>query len=1129
MKKTLWAFVLSFFTVPALAVDLDFYVYGDFDSTVGAFTRAALIFADADWLGLFFIASVFGLFSGGITLFWNGLWRQTDARQLLQYIFYPIMGITLYVTLILQTGTMHIFDETQNKYRAVGGVPDGIVLVAGAFNKLERVVAEVASDNPATVRSSLASGTGIKMFLDAFASNPLRDEPDLQRSLNQLILDCTDISMMSNANLDLDYIRTSAPNARSVLQEIDTNAVRTTTYANDGTPTVRTCAQASANIIGRLDALAYEEATEELCAKAGYQIGTVGGPGAAAERAACQAQLESVSRIFLGAAFGGGAPELFTNIAVYNTIATNVNDANIVVNGLGSRQIASEGIATLAVTEDWLPQIRGGMLVTLLSIFVIVSLFIVTPLYGKAIKVILALFVFLAIWGAASSLQLMSAYDQVIYAARSINFHAGGLEAYLLAPTTAISALAIIGDSLSTAMMLAAAITTIFTGVSAYGLSNAMQHAAGKVEGIGSDQGKNLTSEGKADIIERQANSIATHQVAGAMGAADYGQAHVQTAIEKNMSSFGRYEGIQQQGGTSSQVSRTEGLKEGGSMVPLTNVADPSTYGAQGAEMDIGTRTAQIGRAQDAGGGNISHGSEQLEYVRNSSTSATLNAHGGDINEVDKTTLTDAMGAKGHAKGQRVAAESGGTTVEQVAERQGLNQAADNIASTRIYRTPEEVIATAQAKGAYSAGQVQQNIADAQELNPDLSTPAAMKELGKDVQALSNNQAFAADGMGRDQLIDGERFGMISRTADANVLNALAGKLFNEEGTPVTNDDLLKAAQSESPLRSMAVMGQDIIDIYEENGMGHLATNIQPEMYGELSAATTIDNDGNLALGNVTYEQGGKVVLSDTMEARSGMTVENVNRLRDREDVEGLDLLNVIANRDEQPAMFNMAMNMIDQMDRAELVALGESINDSQEIIFHGDLSTNDSSTWGVGAEAYAGVTSPIVTKAFGADYGVRASTDTRQDNVDSRETGGRVAMAGNIFADKIMEIRESNAPTDVATDPTRLNVGTSLEDELKDERTANFISTWQQTATREADDGIKYDDVNNVNGNFTGKTGEILRDLSREETDYYRSQGWETGSAETPEITPQMQAERERQQAELEALQKKVRLDTVY
>ena len=113
--------------------------------------------------------------------------------------------------------------------------------------------------------------------------------------------------------------------------------------------------------------------------------------------------------------------------------------------------------------------------------------------------------------------------------------------------------------------------------------------------------------------------------------------------------------------------------------------------------------------------------------------------------------------------------------------------------------------------------------------------------------------------------------------------------------------------------------------------------------------------------------------------------------------------------------MYNAAMDIIDDMSRVELVQLGEAINAAQETSFHADLSTNDTSSFGVASEAYAGIQSPIVTKALGADCGVRASTDVRQDNIDTRESGGRVAMAGHIFADKIMEIRDSEIPTDVS------------------------------------------------------------------------------------------------------------------
>jgi len=1121
MKKVIVAAILSLVCQPAFAIDLDFYVYGDFDATVGAFRRAALIFSDLDYLGLFFTACVFGIFSGGISMFWTGLWGQLDGRKILQFVFYPIMGITLYTTTILNTGTMHIFDETQNKYQAVGGVPDGIVLMAGAFNKFERIVSEVASDNPATVRSSLASGTGIKLFLEAFASNPLVDYPELQKSLNNLVIDCLDISMVSNGNLDLEYIRSQAPSAMNVLAEINSNSVSTVTYDNNGVPSTRTCADASVNIRDRLALAGFEQATETLCLNAGYEIG---GANEALESAACEQQLVNVGRVFLGAPFAAGdSRDLFTNIAVYNTIAVGINDANVTVNGLGSRQIASEGIATLAVTEDWLPQIRGGMLVTILSLMVLIAIFLVTPLFAKAMKVMFALFFFLAFWGAASSLQLMNAYDQVIFASRSIAFHSGGLEAYLMAPTAAMQSLAIIGDSLSTAMMFAAALTTIFTGVSAYGFSNALNHAAGKVEGVGEGQGRNLTMEGKAELLDKNANAMATHQVSGAMGSEAYGKAHVQRSVEANGGAYGRAEGIQNEGYSRMQTSEVEGQHQGGSMAAHNQLANPSQYGFDSATTGIGTQKTQIDRANEAGNGDKMAGAERLERVRSASTSQTLEAHNGDTSAVDKTALTQAQQEKGKAQGHRVIAETTDRSIESLSQRQGESEFAEVAASKQQYST-EGLIKASSEKAAFGAAEHRQQVVDAQSFSPDQSSVGAMGDFGKHSKQVENNPILAQDGIPRDHTIAGERDSIIDRNASAMMRMAMAGKFFNDEGTPVTYDDMLIAAASEQPLFSMALRGDDAVELLQEMGSSQNLSNIDRNNFGELTMATTLDDNGDLVVGNVQYSQGNQVVMSDTLDLNEGARIDSGNRTRVESEIEGNTLMNGVEQYEQNPALFEHNMNELNQMSYAErLGAFEELVRDSLPTTYHGNASTQDTHSWSVGSEARGGVSTGILEQV-GLEGSVIASTNSYQDNIDTLDRGAHVKTGALAIMEKYDEIMDSTPPTDVADDG-RLPFGVSATDEARNDRFAGYLNTLSTESRSEGSSVLHQNDVDRVNDKNSGKTGDIPRDLNTRETQYYQSLGWDTHGTAEPILTPQQLSEQARAREEQEAMLKKVNM----
>lgn len=1122
MKKFVIALLLSSFCFPALAIDLDFYVYGDFDATVGAFRRAALIFADNDYRGLIFIACVFGLFSGGVSLFWNGLFKGTDARRILGYIFYPFMGIALYVSAVMNTGTMHIYDETQNKYEAVGGVPDGVVLLAGAFNKFERIVSDVASDNPATVRSALASGTGIKAFLDAFAGNPLADLPYLQKSLDNLIIDCIDLSMVSNPTLDLEYVRSQAPSAMAVLGEIDSNAGSAITYDDNGVATTRTCAAASANVQGRLTAANFDQATETLCLKAGYEIG---GADAALERAACYTQLEGVAQVFLGAPFAAGtARDLFTNIAVYNTISENINNANVTVNGLGSREIASQGIASLAVTEDWLPQIRGGMVVTILSLMVLIALFLVTPLFPKAMMVMFALFFFLAFWGAASSLQLANAYDQVIYAARSIAFHQGGLEAYLMAPTSAVAALAIIGDSLSTAMMFAAALTTIFTGVSAYGFSNALSHAAGKVEGIGDNQGKNLTMDGKAELIEKSANSMATMQVANAMGPNAYGQSHIQKAVESNVSAYNRGEAQTSLGESRIQVAAAEGLRQGGEASGNTALPNPAQHGRDSASLKIGGEQSQIQRAQVAGNGDIIGGERALESIRNSGVSMAHNVHRGDINSVDAMSTTEAQQAKGGAEGVRSIANKANVSVEDIGHRAGARTAADNAVSQEIY-SDDKLYKVTREKAAHNKGQHIQTTEDAKELFPDATPQKAMENMGRLQTNLENNPTMAYQGIPREDAILAEKDSQIDRIANAHMSQAMAREFYNDENPDISYDEWLKTKASMQPLFQMAVPGDKMLSLLEESGSNQDFSWIDPTKPVDFQAAATLDENGDAVFAGMQVSQGQHIHVFDTAENRAGTDTRVGDSIEIQDSVGDRTFMNAAERYDEQPGMLKKLLAESDSWTDADWLAVGENINHSMVTSYTSNMQTTDGHDFNKSGEVVVGVAAP---KAWGlSPFTAEAKTsfNTTAHNTDTLEKGGHVKQGVEI-ANHIRDIMMSEPPSDRANDE---QIGLSSAQQLfnaRTDRVADYLQGLQQMSAQTGERAYSSDESLDANSIFVGKAGMEIREYNRGETEYYQQKGWTTPNSEkeyTP--PPHIVAAQEKQREEQEALRKKIQI----
>jgi conjugal transfer mating pair stabilization protein TraG len=78
--------------------------------------------------------------------------------------------VGLFVGLIATTGTVHVYDRVRNAYQPVGGVPNLLVLVAGATNMIERAMVETIDDNTLDPNAKIEFGAGghsFDLFLNA--------------------------------------------------------------------------------------------------------------------------------------------------------------------------------------------------------------------------------------------------------------------------------------------------------------------------------------------------------------------------------------------------------------------------------------------------------------------------------------------------------------------------------------------------------------------------------------------------------------------------------------------------------------------------------------------------------------------------------------------------------------------------------------------------------------------------------------------------------------------------------------------------------------------------------------------------------------------------------------------------
>ena len=79
----------------ALALDMEFYVWGGHDAVVNAFTKLSLIFGDNAYKSLYFVVITAGLFFGGVTVFAKTL--GTANGSVMTWLVPTLIGVTSYV------------------------------------------------------------------------------------------------------------------------------------------------------------------------------------------------------------------------------------------------------------------------------------------------------------------------------------------------------------------------------------------------------------------------------------------------------------------------------------------------------------------------------------------------------------------------------------------------------------------------------------------------------------------------------------------------------------------------------------------------------------------------------------------------------------------------------------------------------------------------------------------------------------------------------------------------------------------------------------------------------------------------------------------------------------------------
>lgn len=633
----------------ASALDLDYYTYNGFDQTVAAFERVALVFGDNEYIYLIAVAVILGIVFAAMAAGVKALANNGNGSTW-SWAFMTLIGVLIFRGLVIPTGTVHVYDPVRNAYQPVGGVPDLVVFVAGAMNKVERIVVELVDNNGAFPYADSAGGINFQMLLNAMNDyNGGFDDYYLNKSIRRYYTDCSQMALIQPAyNFDLNQLRSGTGNLFALLQELRSPSDFTEFYdvANKGGVAVSCEDNWNNNLQPALNNGAiYTSMLNTVCQKSGFN------PAVAAQLARCQAILSDQNLSVYNTA--GDHIHFLRNAALATAIASALQDQNpdVGLRALTNRAVLTEGIGIAQSANEWLPTVRATVTAIVLGLFPLLVVFLVTPLAPKSMLAMLGLLSWLTFWGIADAVMHRGAMDQALVAVEEIQRHNMGLTAMMLTPEVSTKALAIFGQARGMGITIASLLAAVLVGFSGYALSSVANSFQRRVEGAGTDAAtKSLTPEGQGQSLQSASQGYATALNMGSLGFEGHATASA-FASGSSLSAGQQYlEATSSMGMSHGDAIRTKGAMSGGSdfgglLAHQGNVSksggDPMSSGDMFTMASEVTNLEQAGRFGDARGkveamadtgfGNANDFNEFVSGVQTVMSASDSRTHGSNI------------------------------------------------------------------------------------------------------------------------------------------------------------------------------------------------------------------------------------------------------------------------------------------------------------------------------------------------------------------------------------------------------------------------------------------------------------------------------------------------------------------
>ncbi len=456
--------------------------------------------SDARYNNLFFTFIIIGIFIAGCIVIsrsvFDGRARMTSWVSWLGTI---IFGLIIFKTFIQPRSSLVIFDETNNQSITIGGVPDGVIIVAGLAKKIENGLIHIIEtsgspdsfiDNPGGVTFNIFS----KAFTKGVDMSGVGTTGSyLNTNLRNYVNDCLFFEISRpGTSLTLDQINVNT-NFIPIFSQASNPAVFTV-YRDNANPTgvTSSCFSAWSQLQTELAAMtdagtANQKYWTERCLRAGYNHNVTGalGPDMVTLCRTKAADLLSNARL-LGVAVTSSqlmkqhlmASELYGALQEANPdnaikVTSSINMGNSLVGA---------GIAA----GEWMPHMHAMLFAIFVGIMPFFLILAATPYYARVLSFITGAFVFFIVWGVCDALLHEFAMDKAIDIMTEIKDGQLGLKSFLLFQSDSMKAYACFAQYKVMSIMFASIFAGVLTRIGGSMWSRTLTSPGGQMSRAGS-------------------------------------------------------------------------------------------------------------------------------------------------------------------------------------------------------------------------------------------------------------------------------------------------------------------------------------------------------------------------------------------------------------------------------------------------------------------------------------------------------------------------------------------------------------------------------------------------------------------------------------------------------------------